>query len=90
MAGTCLLAMRCPGFRWRDSNLGFDTELENLRGGDKGKGTSGRSVRLKVLIRYVGADCPVLAKKRSNVRGAKGVGYPHRDRYGQLETGGTE
>jgi len=29
------------GYRWRDSNLGFDRELENLCGGDKGKGTSG-------------------------------------------------
>jgi hypothetical protein len=37
MAGTCLLAMRCPGYRWRDSDLGFDTELENLHGGAKGK-----------------------------------------------------
>ena len=81
MTGTCLLVMWCPGYRWRDSNLGFDTELENLRGGDKGKGTSGGPARLKVLIRQVGADCPVLARKRSNVRGAKGVGYPHRDRF---------
>jgi hypothetical protein len=90
MVGTCLLAMWCPGYRWRDSNLGFDTELENLCGGDKGKGTSGGPARLKVLMRHIGADCPVVARKQSNVRGAKGVGYPHLDRFGQLETGGTE
>jgi hypothetical protein len=82
MAGTCLLAMWCPGYRWRDSDLGFDTELENLRGGAKGKSTSGGPARLKVLIRHVGADCPVVAMKRSNVRRAKGAGYPHRDRFG--------
>ena len=30
MADTWLLAMRCPGYRWRDSSLGSGTELENL------------------------------------------------------------
>jgi len=90
MAETWLLAMRCPGYRWRDSNLGSGAELENLSGGEKGKGTSGNPARPKVLIRRIGADCPVVAKKRSNVRGAKGMGYSRHDRLGQLATGGTD
>jgi hypothetical protein len=38
---TYLLAMWCPVCRRRDSHLGFRTELENLAGDAKGKGTSG-------------------------------------------------
>ena len=68
VAKTYLLAMRCPVYRQRDFHLGFDTELENLIGGAKGEGTSGSSARPKVPIRRSGADCPVLAMKRSNVR----------------------
>ena len=90
MAETWLLAMRCPGYRWRDSNLGFDTELENLCGGDKGKGTSGSPARPKVPIRRAGADCPVVARKRGNARGAKGAGHSRHDQFGQLATGGTD
>ena len=41
MAETYLLAMRCPVYRRRDSHSGFRTELENLAGDAKGKGTSG-------------------------------------------------
>ena len=41
MAETYLLVMRCPVYRRRESHLGFRTELENLAGDDKGKGTSG-------------------------------------------------
>jgi hypothetical protein len=37
MAETCLLAMWCPVYKWRDSSLGSGMELENLFGGDKGK-----------------------------------------------------
>ena len=40
MAVTYLLAMRCPVYKQRDIHLGFDTELENLMGGGKGKGAS--------------------------------------------------
>ena len=47
-ADTYLLAVRCPVYRGRDSNLGFRMELENLVGDAKGKGTSGRPMRLKV------------------------------------------
>ena len=90
MAETWLLAMRCPGYRWRDSGFGSGPELENLFGGDKGKGTSGSSARPKVLIRRAGADCPVVAMKRGNARGAKGAGHSRRDQPGQLATGGTE
>ena len=57
--------------------MGFDTELENLCGGDKGKGTSGGPARLKVLIRHSGADRPVIVMKWSNVHGAKGAGHRH-------------
>ncbi len=78
---TCILAMRCPGYRWRDSSLGSGMELENLFGGDKGKATSGSPARPKVLIRRAGADCPVVARKRGNARGAKGAGHPRRDRF---------
>ena len=47
-ADTYLLAVRCPVYRGRDSNLGFRTELENLVGDAKGKGTNGRTMRPKV------------------------------------------
>src|SRR5277367_800696 len=64
--------MRCPGYRWRDSGFGSGPELENLFGGDKGKGTSGSSARPKVLIRSAGADCPVVAMKRGNAAERRG------------------
>jgi hypothetical protein len=48
MEETYILAMRCPVYRRRESILGFRTELENLAGDGKGKGTSGRSARPKV------------------------------------------
>ena len=41
MATTYSLAMRCPVCRRRDSHSGFRTELENLIGDVKRKGTSG-------------------------------------------------
>jgi hypothetical protein len=41
VAGTYLLAARCPVYRGRDSHSGFCTELENLTGDAKGKGASG-------------------------------------------------
>jgi hypothetical protein len=43
VAGTCLLATRCPVYRRRDSHSGFRTELENLADDAKGKGASGRN-----------------------------------------------
>jgi hypothetical protein len=80
MEETYLLAMRCPVYRGRDSFSGFRMELENLFGDVKGKGTSGGTARPKVLMRQTGADCPVVAVKRSNSRGAKRVGQPRWDR----------
>ena len=79
-AVTYLLAVRCPVYRSRDSNSGFRTELENLVGDAKGKGTSGSPARPKVPMRWPGADCSVVAVNRVNNRGAKGAGHPGRDR----------
>ena len=79
---TYLLAMRCPVFRRRNSNSGFRTELENLVGDAKGKGTSGSPMRPKVPMRRPGADCSVVVMNRINSRGAKGAGHPRRDRHG--------
>src|SRR5215469_12457439 len=90
MAVTYLLVMWCPVYKQRDFHLGFDTELENLIGGGKGKGTSGSPARPKVPIRRLGADCLVLAWRRGNTCGAKGAGHSRRDQLGQLATGGTE
>jgi hypothetical protein len=41
MEDTYLLFMRCPVYRRHDSHSGFRTELENLDGDGKGKGSSG-------------------------------------------------
>src|SRR5215467_14720330 len=71
MVVTYLLAMWCPVYRRRDSHPGSSTELENLVGGDKGKGTSGSPARPKVPKRRPGTDCPVVVMKRGNARGAK-------------------
>src|SRR3978361_1169009 len=75
VAETCLLATRCPVWRRRDSYLGSRTELENLAGDAKGKGTSGGPARPKIPMRRPGADCPVVVRKRGNARGAKGAGH---------------
>jgi hypothetical protein len=79
--GNLLTVRRCPVYRRRDPSLGFRMELENLAGDAKGKGTSGRTARPKVPMRQSGADCPIVAVKRSNSRGAKGVGHPRWDRW---------
>jgi hypothetical protein len=89
MVGTCLLAMRCPVQSRRESDPGFRTELENLGGSVKGKGSSGQTARLKVPMGRPGADCSVVVRKRGNARGAKGAGHLHWDRKGQRATGGT-
>ena len=79
VAETYLLATRRPVYRGRDSSPGFRMELENLVGDGKGKGTSGRPTRPKVLKHRSGAHCFVVARKRGNARGAKGAGHPRRD-----------
>src|SRR5438309_11988375 len=75
VAETYLLATRCPVYRRHDSRSGSRTELENLSGDAKGKGTSSETARPKVPMRRGGADCSVVARKRGNARGAKGGGY---------------
>src|SRR6267142_1194631 len=75
VAETYLLATRCPVYRRHDSRSGSRTELENLSGDAKGKGTSSETARPKVPMRRVGADCSVIARKRGNARGAKGAGH---------------
>jgi len=64
MAGTYLLAMRCPVQKRRESSPGLRAELENLVGDGNGKGTSGSPVRPKVPRRQPGADCSVIAWNR--------------------------
>ena len=76
MEDTYLLAMRGPAFRRHDSYPGFRTELESLGSDDKGKSTSGRTTRLKVPMHQPESHCSIVARKRSNVRGAKGAGHP--------------
>ena len=76
VAETYLLAARRPVYRGRDSNPGFHTELENLVGDDKGKGTSGRPTRPNVQMHRPGSHCSIVARKRRNGRGAKGAGHP--------------
>src|SRR6516164_6472485 len=75
VAGTYLLAMRCPVYRRHDSHSGSRRELENLSNDAKGKGTSSEPARPKVPMRRAGADCSVIARKRGNARGAKGAGH---------------
>jgi hypothetical protein len=60
MAGTCLLAMWCPVYGWRDSNPGSDTELGNSSCDAKGKLYKWNSRRGKVPMHMKGADHPVL------------------------------
>src|SRR5256885_12495818 len=76
---TYFLVLRCPVYRGRDSPLGLRTELENLGGDAKGKGSSGGPARLKVLKHLSGADHFAVALKQGNACGAKGVGYPRRE-----------
>src|SRR5215471_17872929 len=57
-AGTYLLALWCPVQSRRESDPGFRTELENLVGSVKGKGTSGRTARPKVPMGQAGRTAP--------------------------------
>jgi hypothetical protein len=67
--------MRRPVYRRRDSHSGSLTELENLSGDVKGKGTSGQTARPKVPMCWPGADCLVVVMKRGNACRAKGAGH---------------
>ena len=64
MAETYLLATRCPVYRRHDSHSGSRTELENLSGDAKGKGTSGDNREAEIPMHRTGADCPVIVMKR--------------------------
>ena len=64
MASTYLLAMWCPVFRWRDSNLGLGTELGNSSCNGKGKPYKWKTRRGKVPMCMKGADHPALVLKR--------------------------
>lgn len=75
MEATYLLAMRSPVYRRRDSNLGFRAELENLAGDGKGKGTSGRTARLKVPTHQLRGGLFRSSGEAANPRGAKGAGH---------------
>src|SRR6516225_11110852 len=79
MADIYLLAKPCPVPRRRDSHPGSRRELENLAGDGKGKRCKRKNGRPKVPMRQPGADCLVVAEKRGNSRGAKGVGHPRQD-----------
>jgi hypothetical protein len=68
MVDTYLQAMWCPVYRRRESHPGFRTELENLVGSVKGKGTNGRTVRLKVPMGQAGADCSVVCAEQRVVQ----------------------
>jgi hypothetical protein len=48
----------------REAGPGFCTELENLVGSVKGKGSSGRTARLKVPMGQAGADCSVVCAEQ--------------------------
>ena len=52
----------------RESDSGFRMELENLVGSVKGKGTSGRTARLKVPMGQAGADCSVVCAEQRIVQ----------------------
>jgi hypothetical protein len=69
-----------PVYRRHERVSGSCREREKLVSDEKGKGTSGDPARLKVPMRLPVADYFVVVMKRSNVRGAKGVGYPRCDR----------
>jgi hypothetical protein len=60
MARTCLLAMWCPVYKWRDSNPGLGAELGNSSCDAKGKLYKWNPRRGKVPMHMKGADHPVL------------------------------
>ena len=73
-----LLSMWRPVWRRRDSHSGFRTELENLIGDVKRKGTQvTQTARPKVSMLQSGSDCSIVVVKRGNARGAKGAGHRH-------------
>ena len=70
-------------------NSGFRRELENLGDDAKEKAQAVDPRGRKYRGAPSGADHLVVVVKHGNACGAKGVGHPCRDRFGQLATGGT-
>ena len=70
------------GDRCRGGMTLIQAFVRNLRTGSvmlRDKAQSGEPTRPKVPMHRPGAHCSVLARKRSNVRGAKGAGHPRQD-----------
>ena len=63
MEETYLLAMWCPVYKGRDSNLGSDMELGNSSCDAKGKPYKCRPRRGKVPMHMKGADHPIVVLK---------------------------
>src|ERR1700722_12722743 len=63
---------RHPACRQREARSGCRMERENLAGDAKGKGTSGSNREAESTDAPERADCPVVALKRGNARGAEG------------------
>ena len=63
MERTCLLAMWCPVYRWRESNPGLGAELGNFACDAKGKPYKWEPRRGKVPMHMQGADRPVVVMK---------------------------
>ena len=70
------------GDRCRGGMTLIQAFVRNLRTGSvmlRDKAQSGEPTRPKAPMHRPGAHCSVLARKRSNVRGAKGAGHPRQD-----------
>ena len=70
------------GDRCRGGMTLIQAFVRNLRTGLvmlRDKAQSGEPTRPKVPMHWPGAHCFVVARKRSNVRGAKGAGHPCQD-----------
>jgi hypothetical protein len=63
MGSACLLTMRCPVYRWLESNLGLNMELGNSSGDVKRKLYKWNPRRGKVAMHLKRTDHPVVASK---------------------------
>ena len=69
--------MRRPVCRRRDSHAGFRTELENLIGDGKRKGTSGSNREAESIDAPIRVGLLHSSDEAGNARGAKGAGHRH-------------
>jgi len=74
------LGVQLPGPTRLNLIQAFVRNLRTWLAMPREKAQAVRTARPKVPMRQPGADCPVVVVKRSNSRGAKGVGHPRRDR----------